>query len=67
MLFGLAPLLSRQLTQLIQQLPSILAAGQQALMKLPDHYPEIVSSEQIQDMVGALRSDVGALGQKMVS
>jgi len=38
-LFGLMPLLSRQVSQLVQQLPSMVAKGQQVLMMLPEKYP----------------------------
>ncbi len=66
-LFGLLPLLSRQVTQLIQQLPSMLSLGQQALMALPERYPEMISSAQIQELLELIRQEVVNLGQQVVS
>ncbi|MEL6710849.1 MAG: AI-2E family transporter, partial [Pseudomonadota bacterium] len=66
-LFGLLPLLSRQVTQLIQQLPSMINLGQQALMALPERYPDIISSAQIQELLELIRQEVASLGQQVVS
>ncbi len=66
-LFGILPLLSRQVTDLFQQIPSMIAAGQQALMQLPERYPDIVTAEQIQELIGTLRNEVAALGQDVLS
>ena len=55
----LLPLLSRQIAQLVQQLPMMLAAGQSELMGLPERYPDIVSQTQIKqvlDFIGVLCS-----------
>jgi putative permease len=65
--FGLAPLLSRQVTQLFRELPGMIAAGQQALLRLPELYPALFTESQIQDLIEAVRAQVGALGQSIVS
>ena len=66
-LFGILPLVSRQVTELVQQLPSMIAAGQNILMQLPERYPEIVSPEQIQDLIGSIKAEIGAFGQQVLS
>ena len=66
-LFGLLPLLSRQVTQLVQQLPAMISAGQQALMALPEHYPDIISPAQVQDVLDLIRQEVTSFGQQVVS
>lgn len=66
-LFGVLPLLSRQLTQLVNQLPIMITKGQQALLQLPQRYPEIVSTEQLNTLIDALRSQIATLGQRVVS
>jgi putative permease len=66
-IFGLLPLLSRQVTQLVQQLPAMLGQGQQILMQLPEKYPELVTVEQIQDAIGMLRRELASMGQTLVS
>lgn len=43
LLFGLLPLVSRQLTQLIQQLPNMIVNGQNLLLSLPASYPEFIT------------------------
>jgi len=54
-LFGLMPLLYKQVTELLQQLPRMLSQGQQALMALPEKYPELVSPEQINNVIQCIR------------
>jgi putative permease len=66
-IFGLIPSLSRQLSQLVNQLPDIVAQGQQALMKLPEEYPEYISSEHIQEIFQVIRSEMTAFGQQLVT
>ncbi len=66
-LFGMLPLLSRQVTDLVQQIPSMIGEGQKALMRLPERYPEIISAEQIKEMIGALRNELATFGQQVLS
>jgi len=66
-LFGILPLLSRQVTDLFQQIPSMIAAGQQALMQLPERYPDIITVEQIQELIGTVRNDLATFGQDVLS
>ncbi len=66
-LFGLMPLLSRQVTELVQQIPQMIGRGQQILMQLPERYPDIVTAEQMQELIGNLKTELGNFGQKAVS
>ncbi|MEJ2516275.1 MAG: AI-2E family transporter [Gammaproteobacteria bacterium] len=63
----LFPLLARQLSQLFQQAPSMLAKAQQALLQLPTQYPALVSEEQVRDLLSGLSSEVVTLGQAILS
>ncbi|OED41303.1 AI-2E family transporter [Chromatiales bacterium (ex Bugula neritina AB1)] len=67
LLFGVMPLLSQQVTSLIRELPNMIAAGQQQLQRLPELYPAIFTAEQINEVIGNVRSQVGQLGQKFLS
>ncbi|MBK1649371.1 AI-2E family transporter [Rhabdochromatium marinum] len=67
LLLLLLPLLWRQSTDLVQQLPGMLSMWQQALMGLPERYPDLITSEQIRTLINAIRSEIGFLGQKLVS
>lgn len=66
-IFGLLPVVSRQVTQLVQQLPNMIGEGQKALMTLPHRYPEIFSPEQVQEILDAVRGEIAAFGQKVLS
>lgn len=67
LLFGLVPMLSRQLSQLVQQFPSYISQGQALLKNLPANYPQLVSEEQIQAIIASLGNEIASLGQQLVS
>jgi putative permease len=64
---GLLPLLSRQVTEFIQQLPAMISTGQSALMQLPEKYPEIIPQEQVDQLIGQIRHEIGSFGQRVLS
>ncbi len=65
--FGLLPMLSRQVIQVVQQLPKMMQWAQVELMQLPERYPEIVSREQVVGLVEMMRQEIGRLGQRVLS
>lgn len=66
-LFGLLPLVSKQSTQLIQQIPAMLAEGQAVLQGLPELYPEVISATQVSEIMAAIRTELMAWGQRVLS
>jgi putative permease len=66
-IFGLLPQLSRQATQLFQQIPAMISEGQSILMRLPERYPEMVSAEQVQEIITIIRKEIAAFGQTVLS
>ncbi len=66
-IFGLIPSLSRQITQLVADLPQYIAQGQQALMQLPDQYPEYISVEYVQEISRVIRQEMTEFGQSIVT
>ena len=66
-LFVLLPLLSQQVSELIRELPSMLGKGQQLLSQLPQQYPDFVSTQQVEEILIFLRTEVTLLGQRVVS
>ncbi|ADJ27164.1 AI-2E family transporter [Nitrosococcus watsonii] len=66
-IFGLLPLLSQQLAEFFQQLPIMIARGQELLLSLPEYYPNLFSDEQVYDLMNALRSELAQWGQKVLS
>jgi putative permease len=66
-LFGLLPMLSGQVTQFFQELPNMIVKGQQLLLKLPELYPDTVSESLVREIINAIRNQVGAWGQQVLS
>src|SRR3569623_1829604 len=67
LLFGLMPRVSAQATALLRELPVMIAEGQALLMRLPKRYPQLISAEQIGDIMASLRANVTALGHNLLS
>ena len=67
LLIGLLPLISRELTQLIQQLPNMIVQGQQLLLSLPATYPEFIGESQVLEVISVLKSEIASWGQKALS
>lgn len=67
LILGLIPLLYQQLTQLIHELPHMIARGQEVLLQLPQRYPEFFTTQQVHDLIGTVRAGIGSLGQHVVS
>ncbi|MFP4648529.1 MAG: AI-2E family transporter [Halorhodospira sp.] len=66
-LFALIPMLYRQVGQLVDQLPAILAQGQTVLLQLPEHYPQLFSESQIREMLDTARREITDWGQSVVT
>ncbi|MCP5195913.1 MAG: AI-2E family transporter [Gammaproteobacteria bacterium] len=67
LLFGLLPLVSRQLTQLIQQLPTMIVQGQNLLLSLPAMYPDFITEVQVLEVINAVRAEIGTWGQNILT
>ena len=67
LIIWLFPLLSRQVSQLIQQLPNMLIDGQKQLMLLPEKYPDFISTAQIQQIYDAISSGMTSLARRLLS
>lgn len=60
------PRLWSQVGDLFKELPLYIAQSQQALLNLPEHYPYI-TEEQVRELAGAVRTQVGNLGQHVLA
>lgn len=67
LLFGLAPLLSRQVAQLLQQLPIYITQGQELLQRLPELYPQLITTAQTEELTNRLGADLGGVGQQVLA
>lgn len=63
----LLPLLSAQISDLFRELPGMFAKGQNLLSQLPQRYPDYVSDQQIQEVLGIIRNELTSLGQQLVT
>ena len=66
-LLGLAPLLSRQVAQLIREVPGMVSQGQQALLRLPEMYPTLFTEQQVRELIGTLHAEVADFGRAVLS
>ncbi len=67
MILGLFPLLVGQITQLVQELPTMISSGQARLHRLPELYPQLINDAQVNDLMATIRRSVTDLGQNVVS
>ena len=66
MLFGLVPLVSKQLSQFVKEFPQILNKVQQLIMAIPEKYP-VFPESQIKEMLSSFNTELVNVGQKIVS
>ncbi|WP_202797997.1 AI-2E family transporter [Rickettsiella massiliensis] len=66
-IIGLLPLLFRQFSNLVSELPNMAAKGQEILSYLPARYPDYVSANEIQDWILQFKSGLTHFGQKILS
>jgi putative permease len=67
LLFGLLPLLSGQLAQLVGDLPAMINYIQSELMRLPEKYPDIISEDQASAILRILAAEIAGIGQQILS
>jgi len=64
---GLAPIVSRQLSNFVQELPRMISNGREVLLRLPETYPNFVTTSQIDMLINTVRSEISAFGQSALS
>ena len=67
LLFGLVPMLTRQLTQLVQQIPNYISQGQELLLQLPQRYPQMLSEQQVQTLINNVGNELALAGQQFLT
>jgi putative permease len=66
LLFWLLPVLTRQATQLLQEVPAMLSASQALILSLPEKYPTIFSEVEIENVLNQIRREAGHFTDKML-
>lgn len=64
--FGIAPLVSSQLSELFTELPRYLTQGQQLLLQLPEIY-SFISEKQVNELNDLINREITGLGSQIVS
>lgn len=57
------PLVWRQLSSLVSELPRMLGEWQALLLQLPERYPQLIGQQQIIRLIETLQGEMGNLGQ----
>ena len=66
-LFGLAPLVWRQLVALVREAPTMIEAGRQVLVTLPEEYPVLFTQQQVNELTSVIQAEMAAMGQFLVT
>ena len=66
-LFGLMPLLSKQVSQFFQEVPEMVRNVQSLLLRLPEQYPDMISEEYVWELNSNIRDNLSDLGQNVLS
>jgi len=67
LIIWLLPLLSRQIGQLVHQLPSMLTMGQRQLLQLLERYPDFISETQIGNILDMVNTGLTGLARQILS
>ena len=66
-LFGLAPLVWRQLVALVREAPAMIEAGRKVLVTLPEEYPVFFTQQQVNELTTAIQAEMTSVGQLIVT
>ncbi|MBU2871281.1 AI-2E family transporter [Colwellia sp. E2M01] len=61
--FGLLPLIWKQSSNLLQEVPHMVSLSQDYLMTLPEKYPDLVDVEQIKSIIAMIKNNFLQWGQ----
>lgn len=67
LLFIVIPKVWRQLRNLFEELPQMISRTQELLAALPEHYPSLVTEQQVHSWSEMLGNEVGQFGQWLLS
>ncbi len=66
-MFWLMPIIWGQLTNLLNEVPTMFGSGQSLLTELPKRYPRFISAEQVTYAMGSVKTEVANMGKVIVS
>ncbi|MEX0902054.1 MAG: AI-2E family transporter [Pseudohongiellaceae bacterium] len=56
-----------QMARFVNELPRLIGQWQASLLLLPDAYPNLITDDQIRELINGLRGELAAFGQLMVT
>lgn len=65
--FAVLPLISSQLTDLVEQLPQMINDWQKVLLQFPERYPQIITEQQVSEIVEVSRAGITDIGQSVLT
>mgnify|MGYP003388275183 CR=1 FL=1 len=66
-LIVLLPLIGRQAANLAGEVPAMVKHWQSVLLLLPDQYPQLISEDQLKDLLGQASLEVAGMAERLVS
>ena len=63
----LFPILARQSTNLLLELPTMIRQGQAAILQLPERYPHLISQAQLEQLIQYMTREATTLGEAVLS
>jgi putative permease len=58
---------SGQVSQLVSELPKMIATGKESLLRLPELYPNFITPAQVEELMATITAAVKTLGQNVLS
>ena len=62
-MFGLMPIIWKQSSNLLQEVPNMISQGQQYLLTLPEQYPDIIQASQIETFIATVKEKLLVWGE----
>jgi len=67
LVLGLMPVISLQTTEFMGDLPRMINEGHRLLLRLPELYPQLFTSEQISELTAGFRNSMGTFSRNVLS
>jgi len=62
-MLGLMPIIWKQSSNLLQEVPNMISQGQQYLLTLPEQYPDIIQASQIETFIASIKAKLVEWGE----
>lgn len=66
-LVGLLPIVMRQISQFLKEVPSMIKDVQDLLLTLPSKYPEVITEQSVREVMAAITGATADMGQAVLS